>query len=335
MEVELPGSAGFLAQVMDTGEAFGTIDILQDPEFGQIEALRGCQAAYCVPLCTDQKPFGVLFIAHPQPDYFTRDRCALLNQLGCQAMIAIQNARKFQDMEVEKDRMQEVYEVARKKLARDLHDGPTQTVAALAMRVNFTRRLLKRDPQAAADELAKVEDLARRTTKEIRHMLFTLRPLVLEARGLVAALEAMVENVRETFNQRVVLELEPSVIKRLHGSKQAVVYYTTEEAIDNARKYSQAQQIWVRLKFSEDGVALLEIEDDGIGYDMNGVDPDYENYVNLRLVNIRERAEMVNGILSIDTAKGHGTRLRLLIPLTRAAVERLYPVTRVEHAAPV
>lgn len=333
MDIELPGTSGLLGQVVNMGKAFLATDISQDPELGQIEAVRGCQVAYCVPLCSEQQPYGILLIAHPQHGYFTPERQSMLDQLGCQAMIAIQNARRFRDMELEKERMQEIYEAARKKLARDLHDGPTQTVAALAMRVNFSRRLLGRDPQAAADELVKVEDLARRTTKEIRHMLFTLRPLVLEARGLVAALEVMAEKVHETFNQQVIIETEPAVVKQLHGSKQAVVYYTAEEAIDNARKYSQAQHIWVRLKTAEVGVALLEIEDDGIGFDLGGLDAGYENYSSQGLVNLRERAELVNGVLSIDSVKGHGTCLRLLIPLNREAIERLHPVARIEHAA--
>jgi signal transduction histidine kinase len=82
--------------------------------------------------------------------------------------------------------MMDIQEEARKKIARDLHDGPTQSIAAIAMRVNFARRLMERDFKAASEELYKIEELARRTTKEIRHMLFTLRPLVLESQGLVA-----------------------------------------------------------------------------------------------------------------------------------------------------
>jgi len=91
--------------------------------------------------------------------------------------------------------MIEVQEEARKKLARDLHDGPTQSVSAIAMRLNLIRMMLTRAPEKVEDELIRAEDLARRTTKEIRHMLFTLRPLVLESQGLHAALEAMAEKM--------------------------------------------------------------------------------------------------------------------------------------------
>jgi signal transduction histidine kinase len=103
--------------------------------------------------------------------------------------------------------MMEVHEEARKKLARDLHDGPTQSVAAMAMRINLTRRMFDKNEKMAKDELGKIEELAHRTTKEIRHMLFTLRPLILESQGLKAALQSMAEKMRETFSQNVVIDI--------------------------------------------------------------------------------------------------------------------------------
>ena len=79
----------------------------------------------------------------------------------------MQNASSYQRLIEEKERIVEVEEEARKKLARDLHDGPTQSVAAIAMRANFIRRLLEREPKSAAEEIYKLEELARKTTKEI------------------------------------------------------------------------------------------------------------------------------------------------------------------------
>jgi signal transduction histidine kinase len=219
--------------------------------------------------------------------------------------------------------MMEIQEEARRKLARDLHDGPTQSVAALAMRVNFARRLIERDGNAAAEELFKVEELARRTTKEIRHMLFTLRPLVLESEGLASALASMAEKMRETFSQNVIVSVDPDVLPELEMNKQAVIFYIAEEAVNNARKHAQAEHIWVRVQAAEDDLALLEIEDDGLGFDSTAVSSNYENRGSLGMVNMRERAELVNGVLAIDSAEGHGTRIQLWIPLTEAAADRL------------
>jgi signal transduction histidine kinase len=220
--------------------------------------------------------------------------------------------------------MMEVQEETRKKLARDLHDGPTQSVAAIAMRVNFARRLLERDPESAAEELFKIEELARETTKEIRHMLFTLRPLVLESQGLIGALQSMAVKMRETYGQNVIIEALPEVVAQLDGSRQGVVFYIAEEAVNNARKHAEAEHIWVRLKQTEPDVALLEIQDDGVGFDVDAVDASYENRGSLGMVNIRERAQLVNGVLNVESAKGEGTRIRVWIPLTDQAADRLH-----------
>src|SRR5688500_19226523 len=129
-----------------------------------------------------------MLFAHADPSYFTKERCGLLDIIGRQAVIAVQNARLYQDLIEEKERMVEVQEEARKKLARDLHDGPTQAVAAMVMRINLARRMVSKDTKEATKEVVKIEELAHRTTKESRHMLCTLRPLVLESKGFSAAL---------------------------------------------------------------------------------------------------------------------------------------------------
>ncbi len=219
--------------------------------------------------------------------------------------------------------MTEIQEEARKKLARDLHDGPTQSIAAIAMRTNFARRLMERDPKAAADELFKVEDLARRTTKEIRHMLFTLRPLILESQGLVAALYQLAEKLHDTHKQNVIVESEPEVAEYMEMAKQGIVFYIAEEAINNASKHAEAQSIWVRLKRADE-LFVLEIEDNGVGFNVGAVDANYEQRGSLGIVNMRERTELVNGALHIDSAEGRGTLIRVLVPMTEASAERLH-----------
>jgi signal transduction histidine kinase len=324
LRVILPGSAGLIGQTIEAGEPRLGKSIGKDPELGRIVALRVCQSAYCIPLKAGLDTYGVLLFAHPDENYFTSERREILDIIGSQAVVALQNARLYHELELEKERVVEIQEEARKKLARDLHDGPTQSVAALAMRVNFARRLMERDAKAAAEELYKIEELARRTTKEIRHMLFTLRPLVLESQGLLAALESMAEKMQETYNQYVSIEAEPEVISRMEIGKQAVVFYIAEEAVNNARKHAQAPHIWVRLKSMDDDMALLEVEDDGMGFDAAAVELNYEDRDSLGLINMRERAELLNGVLQIDSAVGRGTRIKVIIPLTEDAADRLH-----------
>lgn len=191
------------------------------------------------------------------------------------------------------------------------------------MRVNFARRLMERDTPAASDELRKIEDLARRTTKEIRHMLFTLRPLVLESQGLKAAFDSMADKMRETYDQNVLVSVDEKLVPELEMGKQGVIFYIAEEAVTNARKHAIADHIWIRLKSIQEDLALLEIEDDGEGYDVEAVDASYEHRGSLGMVNMRERTELLNGLLKINSVKGQGTRVQVLIPLTEEASDRI------------
>ncbi len=323
-KVSLLGAEGLLKKVFDEGEPVLSSDIGYDPELSRIVALRSCTSAYCFPLRSGFNVYGVMLFAHPDPHYFNTDRSSMLDIIGRQAVVAIQNARLYQDLVEERNRMVEVHEEARKKLARDLHDGPTQSVAAMAMRVNLARRMLERNPASASEELVKIEELAHRTSKEIRHMLFTLRPLILESQGLGAALQAMAEKMNETFSQNVVVNVEAKLADQLEMGKQGVIFYIVEEAVNNARKHANAPTISIRLGQLEPGIALLEIADNGIGFDVQAVDTAYDQRGSLGMVNLRERAELVNGRLNIDSAPGKGTRVQVYIPLTEDAADRLH-----------
>jgi signal transduction histidine kinase len=328
LRVNLSGNEGILKKIFDGGDAVLTQDVGYDPELGRIIALRSCTSAYCFPLRSGFNIYGAMLFAHPDPNYFTKERCGLLDIIGRQSVIAVQNARLYQDLVEEKERMVDVQEETRKKLARDLHDGPTQSVAAIAMRINLARRMLKKNVKGTEEELEKIEELAHRTTKEVRHMLFTLRPLILESQGLTAALEAMAEKMRETFNQNVIINVDEKVLENMEMGKQGVIFYIIEEATNNARKHANALHIWVRLRSFEKDIALLEIEDDGMGFDVEAVNRSYDKRGSLGMINLRERTELVNGLLNIDSAPGKGTRIQVYIPLSEESADQLHHAKR-------
>ena len=326
MRVTFDAAEGILKKALEEGEPIIFKDIGYDPELGHVIALRTCTSGYCFPLRSGFNVYGVLLFAHPNPDYFNSERRNLLDIIGRQAVIAIQNARLYQDLVEEKERMIEVHEEARKKLARDLHDGPTQSVAAMAMRLNITRRMMAKDPKGAGEEIVKLEELAHRTTKEIRHMLFTLRPLILESQGLAAAVQAMADKMMETYTQKVTVSMEERVTSQLEMGKQGVIFYIIEEAVNNARKHASAETIAIRLRQMEVGIALLEIVDNGMGFDLKAVTQAYDkrSSSSLGMVNLRERAELVNGLFQMDSVIGKGTKVQVYIPLTEEAADRLH-----------
>jgi signal transduction histidine kinase len=312
----ISGREGVLAKALQSADLVETDDPAHDPELAQFAAMQRCKSALCVPLRAGFETYGIVVVGSPEQGMFTNEHVEMLTAVCSQATIALQNAQLYQSLQQEKNRIVDIEENARKKLARDLHDGPTQSIAAIAMRLNYTRKLQEHDPTKVGGELSKIEELARRTTKEIRHMLFTLRPLVLETQGLTAALQQSIQKVQET-DSSVALHLEAQKVEdRIDLNTQGVVYYIIEEAIGNARKHARANNIWVRLKLERDAF-IAEVQDDGEGFDVEGVTSAYESRGSLGMVNMRERAELINGVLGLDSKPGRGTTITLAVPLNR------------------
>jgi signal transduction histidine kinase len=324
MRVVMKGQVGAVSQAIEQDKPVLLKDVKNDLELTHFVAFQRCKEIYCFPLRSGFNAYGVLLFGHPDAGYFGSDRRDILDILGRQAVIAIQNARLYQDVVDERERMIEVQEEARKKLARDLHDGPTQSVSAIAMRINMAQRILLKDTKAASEELGRIEELARRTTKEIRHMLFTLRPLVLESQGLTAALQSMADKMKETFSQNVIVTVDENVLQDLEMGKQGVIFYIVEEAVNNARKHARAEHIWVNLHNFEKNIDMLEVRDDGVGFDVVAVNRAYDLRGSLGMVNLRERTELVNGVLDLKSVPGKGTRVQVYIPLSEEATDRLH-----------
>jgi signal transduction histidine kinase len=312
------GKKGIIGQALTTAEAVVTDDPGADAELGQLIAMHSCKQAIAVPLRAGFENYGVVVFGSAQPNTYAEERQQLLVAICNQAIVALQNAQLYQSLIEEKERIVQVEEQERKKLSRDLHDGPTQSIAAIAMRLNYVRMLLDReqDVQQANEELSKIEDLARRTTKEIRHMLFTLRPLILESQGLRAALHQYIEKLAETDAVDYHLEAAQEVDKCLERNAQGVIFYIIEEAIGNARKHARANNLWIRLHV-KNGTFIAEVEDDGEGFDVESVQVRYDERGSLGMINMYERAELVNGTLCINSAPGKGTRITLTAPLPR------------------
>ncbi len=303
--VTFSGKAGALAQALTTAEPVTIEKPAEDPELGQLIVLHGCRHAVVVPLRAGFQNYGAVVFASTRAKSYTDDHVDLLVALCNQAIVALQNAQLYQSLMAEKEHIVAVEEDARKKLARDLHDGPTQSIAAIAMRLNYIRTLQDREPERVSEEL---------TTKEIRQMLFTLRPLVLETQGLRAALEQYVTKLQETERAAVHLEARPGVDSSLDASTQGVLFYIIEEAIGNARKHARAGNIWVRLSAGTNGSFVAEVEDDGVGFDVGDVQAGYDERGSLGMVNMHERAELIGAQLTIASRPGKGTRVRIVLP---------------------
>jgi len=318
-ELLIPANSGLAGRVLREGRPLIAGSLAQDPALGQFKTFKRSRSSLCAPLRAGFETYGLVVFASPLPDAFTREHLELVWAVSNQAAVALSNARLYEDLQAEKERIISIHEEERTKLSRDLHDGPTQSISAIAMRLNFARLLLDRDPIKVKDELFKLENLARRTTKEIRTMLFTLRPVVLETQGLKAAVEQLVEKLVETTESGqlpVKVEIAEEVESQIDVNVKAVAWFIVQEALNNAKKYAQARHIWVRA-FIRDRYFVVEVQDDGVGFQVDEVMSNYERRGSYGLMNLQERADLVNGRTVIRSEPGKGTRVTLLVPLDR------------------
>ncbi len=310
---KLEGTAGAVGQALSSAEPVIVERIEGDPELRQFSSLHRCYSVICIPLRAGFETYGVVILGSPRTGAYTAEHMEFLTAFCNQTVVALQNAQLYHRLREEKEKIIDAEGEARKKLARDLHDGPTQSVAAIAMRLNYTRLLMEREPEKVKEELEKLEALARRTTKEIRTMLFTYRPVILETQGLVAAVEHYLRQLEGESG--LVVHLEAADLNdRLNTEIEGVAFSIIEEAVNNARKYAQARNIWVRLGF-EDDLFVAAVEDDGRGFDVAEVLDSYAQRGSLGLINMRERAELVEGTWNIESAIGQGTKVTLIVPL--------------------
>jgi len=324
-EVHLPLTGGLIKRSLEEGQPRLSKEVSKDPELNRFAALRACQAVYCIPLSSDagQDPLGVLLLAHPDESIFTQERRDTLDVVGRVGGLAIRNARRYRDLGFERERLIEILQENRSRLVRELHDGSTQSVSALALRANLIRRTFERDGKISVEELHKLEDLARTTAKEIRQVLFTLRPLENKPDGLSTSLENLADHLRKSAGKNVIIAADPEVVSRLEPKKQAVIYSIAEEAIEIAHRNGNTEPVLVRVRVGEGELAFLEVEYPGNLTNPGDIAASYESRNSLGVSNMRERAALVNGYLTIEAVETRGIKVRLLVPITEEAAERL------------
>jgi signal transduction histidine kinase len=314
-QILLPVEGSFISQVVKANQPRLLLNGLDDAVIRQIDSLSKCRAYYCVPVGENERSEALLLFAHPHVDFFTAECRQVLAFIGSQAQTILKDYLTRQKMISNRKSQFEIQTRSRKMFARQLHDGPTQAIAALAMRMNIIRRLLQNPSAELVDELDKVEELARQTTREMRHLLFALHPYVLETQGLETALNDLAEKMLAAFNQKVILKVEPGITKDFTLDEQFLIFDIVVEAVVNSRKHAQANNIWVRLKKDDDSSALLEIEDDGLGFELTEEQAYLKQGVKFGLLNMRESVNLINGEFTIKTSLGNGTIIQIRLPL--------------------
>lgn len=310
----ISGAEGIVGQALSSAEPILVAEPGMDPELGEFASFGECHSAIALPLRAGFRVYGVLVFASRASLPFADERIELLSALSKQAVIALQNSQLYQELQEERSRLMASEGELRRHLARDLHDGPTQGIAAVALRMAYIRTLLDRDPGKVKGELESVERLAYDTAKEMRATLFKLRPVVLENEGLGPALQQYVERLQELGPASFRLEAR-GFSDRLNPLVESTIFAIVEEAVGNARKHSGAENIWIELERS-DRLLLVSVKDDGVGFDVDNVKASYHKRASLGLLNMQERADLIDASLGIISTPGEGTTVSLAVPLT-------------------
>jgi len=283
-------------------------DIARDYDFATTSLL-------CVPMIAKGQVIGVLQLLNNEPgQYFSVADQEILTTFAAQSAVAIENARLYQSLREERDRIIAVEEDIRRRLARDLHDGPAQMLAAIIMSASFVKEALAHNSmQHAVNELGEMLPVAEKALRQVRTLLFDLRPVILETQGLIPALGSYAQRLREAEGLNVVLRVEGE-FGRLSHNAEVAIFSVVQEAINNAKKHAKASRIDIEVTPTDDSLTVV-IRDNGVGFDVGKVAGRYDERGSLGMLNMKERAAIVNGTLSISSQPGQGTAITLHLPL--------------------
>lgn len=308
-------SRSILGQAARGGDAQMVDDVSRDPVIQTLVSLRDCRSSLLIPLRMGLRAYGLMVVSSVNPRAFTREQLAMLTALASYAITSLQNAQLVFDLKEERNKLISKEEEVRKQLARDLHDGPAQAMASITMNLEFIKRLLDREPQRIMPELDKLSALAKRTTYEVRTMLFELRPLVLETQGLKVTLEQYLERFKNNdAGTEILLETHNIDAVHLDTKAEGTLFNIIQESVNNALKHARAKHIWIQLKRDGKNLRAL-IRDDGVGFDKAKVMASYDQRGSFGLLNIDERARLVGGQADLDSIPGKGTTVNVVMPL--------------------
>ena len=195
----------------------------------------------------------------------------------------------------------------RASLARELHDSVTQALFSMGLTLSTVELLLDRDPAAARAKFAEVRELQSDALAEMRALIFELRPRGLETDGLAQALRNHAAAVAGRTGMSI--SVESTVEGELPRDTEQALYRIAQEALHNIVKHAGAHSARIHLS-SASGQVQLAVEDDGAGFDPGGV-----SGTKLGLIAMRQRAELLGGVLEVHSREGRGTRVTVTAPI--------------------
>jgi two-component system, NarL family, sensor histidine kinase DegS len=201
-------------------------------------------------------------------------------------------------------------EEERKRVAREIHDGPAQSMANVALRSEIVERMLNQNRiDEAKTELRLLKELTRASLTDVRKIIFDLRPMALDDLGLVPTLRKYTED----FQKRQSIDVKMTIIgsdRRVPSTIEVAVFRLIQESLNNVAKHAKASHVDIRLEFKPQ-VVHVRVIDDGIGF----TPPEKGDRLQFGLMGMKERTKLLQGKMKVDSTVGRGTTLSFSIPL--------------------
>jgi len=294
-------------RVLERGRSERIDSLLEDPEVDQDVTRRlGASTGLYVPLLAREEPIGVL-VAHDKmgsDPRFTSADLRLAEQFANRASIAVDLSRR-----VARDALRRVVsgqELERRRLARELHDETGQALTSILLGLRAVEESGTPDEMSRA--ASHLRELVVGTLQDVRRLAVQLRPKALDDFGLVAAVEHFVQTFSEATAIGVDLEAQLGD-KRLPGEVETTLYRIVQEALTNIVKHAEASRVSILLVRGS-GSATVVIEDDGQGFDPAELREDA-----MGIIGMRERVELHDGRLTVESTPGSGATLVAEVPL--------------------
>lgn len=254
------------------------------------------------PLLVEGQVFGTVALLRDAQQGFSIEEITLLTTIADQLGIA------WQSLQVRQIAQQAALMAERQRLARDLHDSVTQSLYSVTLFAQAIRSSADAGNLPLTRQyVGRLSEMAQRALKEMRWLIYELRPALVEEMGLVNALQRRLEMVERRAGVQV--QFAVAGMRELDAALENAVYQIAQEALNNTLKHAAATQVTMQMSMDARNLHL-EIKDDGKGFDPATVGAT----AGLGLVSMRERAAQLDGSLAIISKPGQGTRIRLIVP---------------------
>jgi two-component system sensor histidine kinase DegS len=220
---------------------------------------------------------------------------------------ALENARHKQDFAI---RIIQAQEEERKRLSRDIHDGPAQMLANVHLRSGLIEKtFIEKGPDPAFHELSLLKGMVKDALYEVRRIIYDLRPMALDDLGLIPTLKKYLSTIGE-YEQDVKIHFQNNGKEcRFHSDFEVSIFRLVQESVSNALKHGKSKDIWVNLEWFCDTMNIT-IKDNGVGFDQKEV-----REKSFGLIGMRERIDLLKAEMKINSTLGSGTMILFRIPL--------------------